>query len=196
MGGRTAAGKSRVRRETLDPILNQCVAAYMLPAPVEEDLSKGILETIDMDSYRVEKRAMQEIIPEDEDTEIDLVPGVGEGGKGEVEIDRLSVIIGQFNDLFGDIGWADADRVHQMITETIPTRAAEDTAFQNARKNSDRENTRIEHGKALQRVMMAIMKDDTELFKQFMDNPDFKRWLGDTVFGLAWEGHSRHSRQG
>ena len=29
-----------------------------LPAPVEEDLSKGILETIDMDSYRVEKKAV------------------------------------------------------------------------------------------------------------------------------------------
>ena len=28
-----------------------------LPAPKEEDLSKGILETIDMDSYRVEKKA-------------------------------------------------------------------------------------------------------------------------------------------
>ncbi len=188
MGGRTAAGQSRVRHETLDPFLDQCVAAYMLPAPVEDDLSKGILETIDMDSYRVETRAMQKIILEDEDTEIDPVPGVGEGGKGEVEIDRLSVIIGQFNDLFGDIDWADADRVHQMITETIPMRVAGDTAFQNAKKNSDRENTRIEHDRALQRVMMAIMKDDTELFKQFTDNPDFKRWLGDTVFGLAWEG--------
>ena len=158
-----------------------------LPAPVEEDLSKGILETIDMDSYRVEKRAMQKIILEDEDTEIDPVPGVGGGGKGEVEIDRLSVIIGQFNDLFGDIDWVDDDRVRQMITETIPARVAEDTAFQNAKKNSDRENTRIEHDKALLRVMTGIMRDDTELFKQFMDNEDFKRWLGDTVFGLAWE---------
>ena len=27
-----------------------------LPPPKEEDLSKGILDTIDMDSYRVEKR--------------------------------------------------------------------------------------------------------------------------------------------
>ena len=25
---------------------------------------------------------------------------------------------------------------------------------------------------------MGIMKDDTQLFKQFMDNPDCKRWLG------------------
>ena len=159
-----------------------------LPAPVEEDLSKGILETIDMDSYRVEKRAMQKIILEDDDAEIDPVPGVGGGGKSEVEIDRLSVILDQFNDLFGNIDWVDDDRVRQMITESIPARVAEDTAFQNAKKNSDRENTRIEHDKALLRVMTGIMKDDTELFKQFMDNHDFKRWLGDTVFGLAWEG--------
>ncbi len=139
-----------------------------------------------MDSYRVEKRAMQKIILADEDTEIDPVPGAGGGGKGEVEMDRLSVIIGQFNDLFGDIHWADDDRVHKMITETIPAQVAADKAFQNARKNSDKENTRIEHDKVLQRVMMAIMKDDTELFKQFTDNDGFKRWLGDTVFELAW----------
>ena len=158
-----------------------------LPSPKEEDLSKGILETIDMDSYRVEKKAMQKIILPDEDAEIGPVPGVGGGGKGEVEIDRLSVIIAEFNDLFGGIPWEDRDRVHQMITETIPKQLGEDIAFQNARKNSDRENARIELDKALPRVMTSIMKDDTELFKQFVDNPDFKRWLGGVVFQLAYE---------
>ena len=48
-----------------------------LPAPVEEDLSKGILETVDMDSYRAEKKAMQAILLKDEDGEIDPVPGEG-----------------------------------------------------------------------------------------------------------------------
>ena len=157
-----------------------------LPSPVEEDLSKGILESIDMDSYRVEKRAMREIMLEDEDAEIEPVPGVGGAGKGEVEIDRLSAIIDQFNDLFGGIDWQHADRVSQMITETIPAKVAQDTAFKNARENSDRENARIEHDRALARVMTSIMKDDTELFKQFVDNTDFKRWLGDTVFALAY----------
>ena len=38
-----------------------------LPAPVEDDLSKGILEAIDMDSDRVEKRAVQDIQLPDED---------------------------------------------------------------------------------------------------------------------------------
>jgi len=32
------------------------------------------------------------------------------------------------------------------------------------------------------------MKDDTELFKQFMDNEGFKRWMTDTVFGLTYAG--------
>ena len=158
-----------------------------LPSPVDEDLSKGILETIDMDSYRVEKRAMQKIMLEDEDAEIDPVPGVRGGGKGDVEIDRLSVIIEQFNDLFGGVDWADADRVRQMITVDIPGMVAEDTAFRNARENSDRENARIEHDKALGRVMTGIMKDDTELFKQFVDNEDFRRWLGGVVFEVAYE---------
>jgi len=159
-----------------------------LPAPVEDDLSKGILETIDMDSYRVEKKAMQKIILPDEDAEIDPVPVEGGGWKGEAELDRLSVIIEEFNSLFGGIEWEDEDRVRQMITETIPAKVAEDTAFRNARRNSDRENARIEHDKALGRVMKSIMKDDTEFFKQFVDNPDFKRWLGDAVFQMAYEG--------
>jgi hypothetical protein len=34
-----------------------------LPAPKEEDLAKGILEAIDMDSYRVEKKAVMKIDP-------------------------------------------------------------------------------------------------------------------------------------
>ena len=97
---------------------------------MEEDLSKGILETIDMDSYRVEKRAMREIMLEDDDAEIEPVPGVGGAGKGEAEIDRLSAIIEQFNDLFGGIDWQHADRVSQMITETIPAKVAEGHGLQ------------------------------------------------------------------
>ncbi|RJP82588.1 MAG: type I restriction endonuclease subunit R [Desulfobacteraceae bacterium] len=157
-----------------------------LPAPQEEDLSKGILDAIDMDSYRVEKRAMQRIILPDEDAEIDPVPTIGGGHRPEPLLDRLSNIIRVFNEHFGGIPWEDADRVRQLITETIPNRVAADTAYKNAQKNSDKQNARIEHDKALLRVMTSVMKDDTELFKQFMDNESFKRWMTDTVFGMTY----------
>jgi type I restriction enzyme R subunit len=158
-----------------------------LPAPKEEDLSKGILEAIDMDSYRVEKQAAQNIQLPDADGEIGPVPTDGGGRKPEPELDRLSNILKTFNDQFGNITWEDADRVRQLITEEIPQKVAADTAYQNAKKNSDKQNARIEHDKALARVIVAVMKDDTELFKQYSDNPDFKRWLADTVFGMTYE---------
>ncbi len=158
-----------------------------LPAPVEEDLSKGILEAIDMDSYRAEKQAAIKIQLADEDAEIEPVPTSGGGRKAEPELDRLSNILKVFNDQFGHIEWTDADRVHKLITEEIPNRVAADTAYQNAKKNSDKQNARIEHDKALARVMTAVLKDDTELFKQFMDNESFRRWMTDTVFGLTYE---------
>lgn len=162
-----------------------------LPAPVEEDLSKGILDSIDMDSYRVEKRSTMNIPLTDTEAEIEPVPTSGGGRKSEPELDHLSNILKAFNDQFGNIPWTDSDRVHKLITEDIPSRVSADTAYQNARKNSDRQNARIEHDKALARVMTAVLKDDTELFKQFMDNESFKRWLTDTVFALTYEENLR-----
>jgi len=55
------------------------------------------------------------------------------------------------------------------------------------KQNSDKQNARIEHDKALARVIIGIMKDDTDLFKQYSDNPAFKRWLADTVFNRTYD---------
>ena len=158
-----------------------------LPAPDDKDLSKGILDAIDMDSYRVEKRAVQKILPPDEDAEIEPVPASGGGQRPEPELDRLSNILQALNDLFGDIAWEDRDRVGELITRTIPARVAADAAFRNARRNSDAANARIEHDRVLARIVTGMVKDDAELFKQFMDNEGFKRWMTDRVFELACE---------
>ena len=157
-----------------------------LPAPVEEDLSKGILESIDMDSYRVEKKAAIHVQLADEDAEIEPVPTSGSGSRPEPELDHLSNILKTFNDQFGNIAWEDVDRVHLLITKEIPARVAEDTAYRNARENSDRQNARIEHDEALRRVMTAVINDDMQLFKQFTDNESFRRWMTDNIFGLTY----------
>ncbi len=158
-----------------------------LPAPKEEDLSKGILEAIDMDSYRVEKQTAMRLQLPDQDAEIEPVPAVGGGRKVEPELERLSNILKTFNDQFGNITWQDTDRVRKLISEEIPQKVAADSAYQNARQSSDKQNARIEHDKALERVVVGLMRDDTELFKQFMDNDSFRRWLTDTVFNLTYD---------
>jgi type I restriction enzyme, R subunit len=35
--------------------------------------------------------------------------------------------------------------------------------------------------------MTDVLKDDMELFKQFMDNESFRHWMADTVFGLTYK---------
>ena len=167
-------------REKLSILLNCLIPK--LPAPKEEDLSKGLIETIDMDSYRVEKQEAIRIALPDADSEIDPIPTAGGGHKPEPELDRPSSIIRAFNDQFGNIDWKDEDKIRLVIAEEIPAKVSADKAYQNAMKNSDRQNARIEHDKALQRVIVELLADHAELFKQFSDNPGFKKWLGDSNF--------------
>ena len=164
--------------EKLSTFLNFLIPK--LPAPVEPDLSRGILETIDMESYRVEVKASLAISLPDQDGEIEPVPTVGGGHKPEPELDLLSNIIREFNDQFGNIDWKDADKIRKVISEEIPSKVAADKAYQNARKYSDKQNARIEHDRAVQRVMTDLLSDQTELFKQFSDNQSFRKWLADT----------------
>jgi type I restriction enzyme R subunit len=171
--------------EKLSIFLNFLVAK--LPAPQEEDLAKGILESIDMDSYRVEKQVSVKVLLPDADAEIDPVPAGGGGWKPDPELDTLSNILKTFNDLFGNIKWTDEDRIRKLVTEEIPDKVNADPAYQNAKRNSDKQNARIEHDNALQRVIIELITDDTELFKQFTDNESFKKWLGDTVFGMTYD---------
>jgi type I restriction enzyme R subunit len=158
----------------------------LLP-PKDDDLSKELLEAIDMDSYRAEVKAQLEIALPDKDGEVDPVPLGSGGGQASTETDRLSNIVRSFNDQFGSIEWKDVDKIRQVISEEIPGKVAADKAYQNAKKQPDKQNARIEHDNALLRVMNDILADQTELYKQFSDNDSFRKWLADTVFNLTFE---------
>ncbi len=156
-----------------------------LPSPREDDLSQGILEAIDLESYRNEARESISIKLEDSDSEVAPVPSGKVGHMIEPEMDLLSVILSDFNDMFGNINWNDADNVRRQILE-IPAMVSRDEKYQNAMKNSDEQSARLESERALQQVIFAVMADNMELFKQFQDNPSFKKWLSDLVFHLTY----------
>ena len=157
-----------------------------LPAPKEEDLAGGILENIDLESYRAEKLTAMKIVLDDEDGLLDPVPAAGGGMLTTPELERLSEIVKSFNAHFGNIEWNDADRVERFITEEIPRLVAEDEAYQHAQANNDPANARVESDRALGQVMLRLIADDTQLFKEFQDNESFKRWLADAVFNATY----------
>jgi hypothetical protein len=167
--------------EKLSILLNLLVSK--LPAPKEEDLAKGILEAIDMDSYRVEKKALMKIALADTDAEIAPVPTEGGGRKPEPELDRLSNILKSFNESFGTL-FEDTDRIVKRIREDIAPKVAADKAFQNARQNTPH-TARMAHDQALSRAMQILLKDDTQVYKQFVENESFRRTVRDMVYKSA-----------
>jgi len=154
-----------------------------LPAPKEEDLAKGILEAIDMDSYRVEKKAALKIALADKDAEIEPVPTDVSGRKAEPELDRLSNILKAFNEQFGTL-FTDTDRIAKRIRDDIAPKVAADAAFQNAKANTPH-TARMAHDQALGKVMQLLLKDDTQVYKQFVENESFKRFVGDMVYAIT-----------
>ena len=122
---------------------------------------------------------------EDSDTEVPPVPAGKSGHIVNPEMDLLSVILNDFNDMFGNIDWKEPDNVRRQII-AIPDMVAKDERYQNAMKNSDAQEARTESERALQAVIFSIMADNMELFKQFQDNPSFKKWLSDLVFNLTY----------
>jgi len=172
---------SNAEWEKLSILINLLVPK--LPAPQEEDLAKGILEAIDMDSYRVEKKAVLKIALEDKNADIEPLPTESAGRKSEPELDRLSNILKTFNDHFGTM-FTDTDRVAQRIRNDIAPKVAADMAYKNAKENTPH-TARMAHDQALGKVMQLLLKDDTQVYKQFVENDSFKRFVGDMVYAIT-----------
>lgn len=172
---------TNAEREKLSIFLN--LLTPKLPAPKEEDLSQGILEAIDMDSYRVEKKSAMNIALADTDAEIEPAPADGGSHKGEPELDRLSNILKTFNEQFGTL-FTDSDRVAKRIRDDIAPKVAADAAYQNAKENTPH-TARMAHDEALGKVMQHLLKDDTQVYKQFVENESFRRFMGDMVYQLT-----------
>ena len=153
---------------------------HRLPTPKGEDFSAGILESIDLESYRLEKKNTMDIILEDIDGKANVL-GIGTGKLNNTEFESLEKIVSDFNDIFGNIEWEDKDNVARQIKE-LPRMVMKNEKFQNALINSDIENIKREYDVALKEVFRSIMLDNMELFGQWTNNITFSKWLSEMVF--------------
>lgn len=153
---------------------------HRLPTPEGKDLSAGILESVDLESYRLEKKKTIDIILEDEDGKVEGL-SIGAGKKKSIELDSLENIVSTFNDIFGNIEWQDKDNVARQIKE-LPAMVMKNEKFKNALKNSDLENIKREYQSALKEVFRIIMIDNMELFGQWTNNSNFSKWLNNLIF--------------
>lgn len=157
-----------------------------LPSLNEADLSKGILESIDMESYRVERQTTLAIQLEGS-VEISPPPPDTSGSKYDPNIDILSNIIQDFNNRFGNIDWIEKDQVRQFLFEDLPQEISQDEEYQNAKQYSDRQNAKITFDKKLVDKFQDFIFDHTEAYRKFTNDPDFKAWLSETLFKMDYD---------
>ena len=156
-----------------------------LPSPQGEDYTEGLLEDVDLESYRVEARETMRIQYENENGEINPIPVGTDVGIDVPELDTLSNILQAFHDVFGDIEWTDEDKVKKQVAE-LPNIVKQDEAYQNAMQHSDAQNARAESDRATTKAILDTMSSGIELYKAIQGNDSFRKWIMDMVFNATY----------
>lgn len=148
------------------------------------DLAKGVLENIDMDSYRLQLESTTNVVLE-QGEDLKPIPTDMRGGVSEPEIDRLSNILQSFNERYGT-EFEDADKVRQMA-ENIASDVAKNKELISSIQHSDEQNARITSDKIVGEELLKHITTNFDLYKLYSDNNEFKEDFSAMMFGVVKE---------
>jgi type I restriction enzyme R subunit len=155
---------------------------HKLGTEATPDFTVGMLNNIDMDSYRLQLEATTNIVLE-QGEDLKPIPTEMRGGVSETEIDRLSNILQTFNDRYGT-EFTDIDKVRQM-TENIASNVAKNDELINSIRFSDDQNARITSDKIVGEELLNHITSNFDLFKLYSDNKEFKEDFSAMMFGVV-----------
>ena len=149
-----------------------------------EDLAQGVLDTIYLDSYRLQKLGEFKITLQQGD---ELMPSSEMGsGVAEPELELLSNIVKAFNDRFGTT-FTNEDKVRKMTAELMQDVKGDQAAMDNINASlnkNDIQNAQITFTDILKEKMINHIDSNFEVFKEYNDNPEFKTFLAGQMFKL------------
>lgn len=151
-----------------------------LPTLGTDDLTKGLLEAVDFDAYRLQKREERGIQLKNVDGEVGPVPTASGGRLHEEDIQRLSEIESSFNELFGNIDWADSELVHRQIDD-LTDRVKNDSDVRNAMLRNDEATANQNCDESTQSAMAQMALTHTELMQHYFTNTDFQIQLNEII---------------
>jgi len=147
-----------------------------------EDLAQGILDNIDIDSYRLQLESSLSVVLEQGEA-LQPIPTEMRGGISEAEIDLLSNILQTFNDRYGT-EFEDTDKVRQMASN-IAENVAQNKEVINSLQYSDEQNARITSDKIVGEELLKYITTNFDLYKLYWDNNAFKQDFQSVMFGLV-----------
>ena len=167
----------------LDWEKKQTVLSLLLPKLPKlgvDDLTKGLVESVDFDAYRLQKQEERSIQLQNVDTEIEPVPTSSSLVVMEEDMQYLSVIESEFNELFGNIDWKDSELVRKQVEE-LTDRVKNDTDVRNAMLRNDEATANQNCDASTQKEVTQITLTHTELMQHYFTNPDFQLHLNELI---------------
>ena len=144
----------------------------------ENPLPYEVLEAINMESYRVEKKT-------DSNLQLENKEGVIEpmgSGKTKVpledETDALSIIIKEINERYGT-SFNDGDRV---ILNDLSKRLLNNETLNGAVKNNSKDSAKLKFDQLFQDELVGVLDQHFSLYQKLDQSPELKKFVQDRVF--------------
>ncbi|MBP9855851.1 MAG: type I restriction endonuclease subunit R [Candidatus Pacebacteria bacterium] len=144
----------------------------------ENPLPYEVLQAIDMETYKVERKVETHLKLENADGVIDPMGGGGEKGIVEEEKDALSKIIKEINERYGT-NFNNSDRV---ILNDLSKRLLESRVLIGSIKNNSKDAAKLKFDQLFQDELVGVLDNHFSLYQKLDQSPELKKFVQERVF--------------
>ncbi|EKC9554225.1 type I restriction endonuclease subunit R [Campylobacter upsaliensis] len=164
-------------------ILLKMLITKIVP-PRTEDLAKGILNNVDLNSIRIILESKKDISLSNNG---ELSPaGADDSSKKEVELERLSNIVREFNTKFGSVDFGTNEKIAKELMDLKDDIAKEQT-FRDSL--GDEQNARRLFADIFKIQYLQFFKRNKDFFTQLDNKEEFKERVSNVIYEMIDEGY-------
>ncbi|EPC8965875.1 type I restriction endonuclease subunit R [Campylobacter upsaliensis] len=164
-------------------ILLKMLITKIVP-PRTEDLAKGILNNVDLNSIRIILDSKKDISLSSNG---ELSPaGADDSSKKEVELERLSNIVREFNTKFGSVDFGTNEKIAKELMDLKDDIAKEQT-FRDSL--GDEQNARRLFADIFKIQYLQFFKRNKDFFTQLDNKEEFKERVSNVIYEMIDEGY-------
>ncbi|EOC5006095.1 type I restriction endonuclease subunit R [Campylobacter upsaliensis] len=165
-------------------ILLKMLIAKIVP-PRTEDLAKGIVNNVDLESIRIILESKKDI--ELEEDKGGVKPSSADGSsKKEVELERLLNIVREFNTKFGSVDFGTNEKIAKELMDLKDDIAKEQT-FRDSL--GDEQNARRLFADIFKIQYLQFFKRNKDFFTQLDNKEEFKERVSNVIYEMIDEGY-------
>lgn len=144
----------------------------------ENPLPYEVLEAINMESYKIQKKVETAITLEHKDGLLEPMTGGDGKGPTDEDIDLLSKIIKEINDRYGT-NFSDSDRV---ILNDLSRRLMKSDVLRGSVENNSRDAAKLKFDQLFQDELVGVLDNHFSLYQKLDQSPELKKFVQERVF--------------